>query len=115
MAYLLYRTAQSIMPENTRLAMTAFTLWLVFTKSVKLLPHFYRYPGDNKFIPLGIAFNYFYGLIKVYSLMTLHHVSLLGLIFDTVNNNYLTRLHGGGAQHLVKRAGHYWITLVSNP
>ncbi|KAA6414609.1 MAG: glycosyltransferase family 2 [Lasallia pustulata] len=63
------------MPENTRLAMTAFTLWLVFTKSVKLLPHFYRYPGDNKFIPLGIAFNYFYGLIKVYSLMTLHHTT----------------------------------------
>ncbi len=94
-----------MMPENTRLTMIGFVLWLVFTKTIKLLPHFYRYPGDVKFIPLVIAFGYFHGLIKVYSLMTLHHVSLLGLIVDRAHDDHYLRLHGVAAQQrLAKRA-----------
>lgn len=108
LAYLLYRSAQSMMPESMRLAMTVFVLWLLFTKTVKLLPHFYRYPGDIKFIPLVIGFGYFHGLIKAYSLMTLHHVSLLGLVINKTHDNRFLRPHGVAAQpRLAKRARRY--------
>lgn len=53
----------------------AFVLWLLFTKTVKLWPHFYRHPDQMKFIPILIIFGYFHGFIKLYCLLTLHKVS----------------------------------------
>ncbi|KAI9863715.1 MAG: hypothetical protein M1830_006147 [Pleopsidium flavum] len=52
--------------------MVSLALWLVFTKSVKLLPHFYRYPTDVRFIPVAIIFGYLHGFIKIYALFTLN-------------------------------------------
>lgn len=67
---------------------TAFFLWLLFTKTVKLWPHFYRHPDQMKFIPLLIAFGYFHSFLKMYCLLTLHKVSLL---FEPVNMCLLIR------------------------
>ncbi|KAI8952129.1 putative polysaccharide synthase Cps1 [Xylaria longipes] len=46
--------------------------WILFTKLVKLIPHFWKYPSDMKFIPLSVMFSYFHGLLNLYSLFTLH-------------------------------------------
>ena len=74
LAYLLYHATQPMLPNCIGSVMTVFAMWLLFTKIVKLLPHFYRYPNDIKFIPIIILFGYFHGLIKIYALLTLHKV-----------------------------------------
>ncbi|KAI1170095.1 putative polysaccharide synthase Cps1 [Nemania sp. FL0916] len=53
------------------LAYAALGSWIIFTKLVKLIPHFWKYPSDMKFIPHSIAFSYFHGIINLYSLWTL--------------------------------------------
>ena len=52
-------------------------MWtFVFSKTVKLWGHFFRYPADVAFIPVYIAFGYFHGLIKFWGLLTLNAVSV---------------------------------------
>lgn len=46
--------------------------WIFFTKILKMIPHFRRYPQDMKFIPLLIAFSYFHGVLNLYALCTMH-------------------------------------------
>lgn len=46
-----------------------------FTKVVKLVGLFRKNPGDIVYLPVSIAFGYFHGLIKLYALFTLKHVS----------------------------------------
>ena len=77
LGYLLFRAAKPVLPDNIGHVMGLFVSWLLFTKIVKLLPHFYRYPGDIKFIPEIVLFGYFHGLIKIYALFTLHQVRYL--------------------------------------
>lgn len=48
-----------------------------FTKVVKLLGLFRKNPSDIFFLPVSILFGYFHGLIKLYALFTLKHVSHL--------------------------------------
>ncbi|KAI4289320.1 MAG: hypothetical protein L6R35_001420 [Caloplaca aegaea] len=80
LAYLLYHAYDGGQPSPTLLfpASTragAFTLlyaWLFFAKVVKMVPHFRRYPSDMRFLPAMVAFSYFHGLIKIYTLLTVH-------------------------------------------
>ncbi|PNS19332.1 Chitin synthase 3 [Sphaceloma murrayae] len=51
---------------------TAFATWIAFTKIVKIVPHFVRYPQDVIFIPVSILFSYLHGFINVYALFTTH-------------------------------------------
>ncbi|KAK0866970.1 hypothetical protein LTR87_014784 [Friedmanniomyces endolithicus] len=44
--------------------------WIFFTKIVKLIPHFLRYPQDMMYIPVSIAFSYLHGFINIYALAT---------------------------------------------
>lgn len=48
----------------------------IFSKTVKLWGHFFRYPADVVFVPVYIGFGYFHGLIKLWGLFTLSEVSL---------------------------------------
>lgn len=50
---------------------TLFFSWLFFTKIVKLIPHFVRFPTDILYIPAMIVFSYFHGAINLYALFTL--------------------------------------------
>jgi len=47
-----------------------FLAHFVFAKTIKLLPHLLRNPGDVRFIPVSILFGYFHNLIKFYGCMT---------------------------------------------
>lgn len=42
----------------------------IFTKTVKLVPHLLRNPGDVRFVPVSILFGYFHNLIKLYGCIT---------------------------------------------
>ncbi|KAL8917587.1 MAG: hypothetical protein Q9208_007870 [Pyrenodesmia sp. 3 TL-2023] len=59
-------------PANRLSAFALLYLWLFFAKVVKMVPHFCRHPSDAKFLPAMIAFSYFHGLIKIYTLLTIH-------------------------------------------
>ncbi|KAF2716403.1 glycosyltransferase family 2 protein, partial [Polychaeton citri CBS 116435] len=58
----------------TRLAcFTAFCLWVLFTKTMKMVPHFCRHPQDLIFLPALWCFSYLHGFINIYALCTLHN------------------------------------------
>lgn len=46
----------------------------VFAKTIKLVPHLLRNPGDVRFIPVSILFGYFHNLIKLYGCITVTEV-----------------------------------------
>jgi hypothetical protein len=66
----------------------------VFSKTVKLWGHFFRYPADVIFIPVYIAFGYFHGAIKFWGLLTLNAVSVEIAVFSSVHLLTFSRLHG---------------------
>jgi cellulose synthase/poly-beta-1,6-N-acetylglucosamine synthase-like glycosyltransferase len=49
----------------------AFFVWLLFTKVVKMMPHFLRNPLDLVWLPALILFGYFHSLLNIYVLCTL--------------------------------------------
>lgn len=51
-----------------------FLAHLVFAKTIKLIPHLLRNPGDVRFIPVSVLFGYFHNLIKLYGCMTVTEV-----------------------------------------
>ena len=65
-------------PTTRCSALTLLTVWIFFTKTVKLWPNFAHHPDDLKFLPASIAFSYFHGLIKTYSMLTLHKTNWAG-------------------------------------
>ena len=62
-------------PERVLLFIALAAWTFIFSKTVKLWGHFFRYPTDIIFIPVYICFGYFHGLIKAYGLLTLNAVS----------------------------------------
>jgi len=41
-----------------------------FSKTIKLVPHLLRNPGDVRFVPVSVLFGYFHNLIKLYGCIT---------------------------------------------
>nr|POE89749.1 hypothetical protein CFP56_20218 [Quercus suber] len=58
-------------PDHALTAFLLLGLWLIFTKIMKVIPHFIRHPADIRFIPVSILFGYLHGLISVYARFTL--------------------------------------------
>ena len=58
-------------PDTQSLCWILFLVWLLFTKIVRLIPHFLRHPVDMVHIPVLIAFGYFHSLLNIYALCTL--------------------------------------------
>ncbi|QIW97423.1 hypothetical protein AMS68_002941 [Peltaster fructicola] len=69
-----WNRASSTWNQDSRSALLiGLILWtFVFSKTVKLWGHFFRYPADVLFMPVYISFGYLHGLIKFYGLLTLH-------------------------------------------
>ena len=68
---LVYNAATSLLPQYVPVVISLHLLFLVFTKVVKLIPHFYRYPSDLRYLPAHFLFGYVHGFIKVYALLTI--------------------------------------------
>lgn len=47
-------------------------VWLTATRTLKLMPHLWHRPQDVIHVPAFIAFGYYFAIMKVYALFTLH-------------------------------------------
>lgn len=46
--------------------------WLLATRTAKLLPHLWYQPEHIIYVPAFIVFGYYFALMKIYALFTLH-------------------------------------------
>lgn len=78
--------------------------WLTVTRTLKLLPHLWKRPQDIIHVPAFIAFGYYFAIMKLYALFTLHEVgwgTRAGIGDATQALNALNAQNapgGGGAQ-----------------
>ena len=70
---------------------------MIFSKFIKLITHFVRYPVDILLWPVSILFGWFHGLIKVYAAITLSVVRKPGDFELDDAANRLNRLLGAVA------------------
>jgi len=52
----------------------SYLVWLMCTRTVKLIPHLWHRPQDIIHVPAFIAFGYYFAIMKLYALFTLHEV-----------------------------------------
>ena len=62
--------------DQAHAAFWIFGAWMTFSKFIKLITHFGRYPVDIFLWPVSILFGWLHGLIKVYAMLTLSVVCL---------------------------------------
>ena len=53
----------------------SYLVWLSATRTLKLLPHLWHQPEHIIFVPAFILFGYYFSIMKIYALCTLHEVS----------------------------------------
>lgn len=63
--------------ENAQTTFWYLLAWMTFSKFIKLITHFARYPVDILLWPVSILFGWFHGAIKMYALATLSEVSYI--------------------------------------
>lgn len=56
-------------------AITALMCWILMTKVIKLIPHFFKYPRDVVYFPFYVAFAYAHALVQLYALLTAWNIS----------------------------------------
>ncbi|KAG2177859.1 hypothetical protein INT43_003106 [Umbelopsis isabellina] len=52
----------------------SYICWLLLTRGLKLLPHLVKRPQDVIHLPAWLIFNYYFAIMKIYALFTLHEV-----------------------------------------
>lgn len=62
---------------------------MIFSKTIKLVPHLLRNPGDIRFVPVSILFGYFHNFIKFYGFITVTEVRSFALLPHVAS--YLSR------------------------
>lgn len=69
-------------PNATAYALPAWNIllswfvWLTLTRTLKLAPHLWKRPKDVIYVPAWVLFGYFFAVMKLYALCTLHEVCL---------------------------------------
>lgn len=63
-------------------------VWLTATRTAKLLPHLWNRPQDIIYVPAFIVFGYYFAVMKLYALFTLHEVSFFFLAIKSIRNHY---------------------------
>jgi len=59
---------------SIRKILLSYAVWLTITRTLKLLPHLWKRPRDVIYVPAFIAFGYYFAVMKMYALFTLHEV-----------------------------------------
>lgn len=54
----------------------SYLVWLMATRTAKLLPHLWHRPEDIIHVPAFILFGYYFAIMKLYALCTLHEVCM---------------------------------------
>ena len=52
----------------------SYLVWLLLTRTAKLMPHLWHRPADIIHVPAFILFGYYFAIMKIYALFTLHEV-----------------------------------------
>ncbi|KAF2017668.1 glycosyltransferase family 2 protein [Aaosphaeria arxii CBS 175.79] len=65
-----YQDSHSESNSHLPLLWTFFLGHYAFTKTIKLIPHLLRNPGDVRFVPVSVLFGYFHNAIKLYGCIT---------------------------------------------
>lgn len=64
--------------SSDRLALFyALATWMTFSKFVKLITHFVRFPVDAFLWPVSVLFGWYHGIIKMHAMFTLSEVSYI--------------------------------------
>lgn len=50
----------------------SYMVWLLATRTAKLLPHLWHTPSHIIYVPAFILFGYYFAIMKLYALFTLH-------------------------------------------
>jgi len=72
--------------------MLNYFIWLIFIRTLRLMPHLWNRPKDIIYIPAFVAFGYCFEFIKLYALLTLHKVSYISAPFFQVMQTVLKSL-----------------------
>lgn len=59
---------------SCRNVVVSYFAWLLATRTLKLLPHLWHRPQDILYVPAFILFGYYFAIMKIYALLTLHEV-----------------------------------------
>lgn len=70
-------SAAAVPDTASRNVVVSYFVWLLATRTAKLLPHLWYRPQDIIHIPAFILFGYYFAVMKLYALVTLHEVSLM--------------------------------------
>lgn len=60
--------------NDTIKAYCALGAWMLFSKFIKLITHFVRFPVDLLLWPVSVVFGWVHGIIKIHALLTLNEV-----------------------------------------
>ena len=61
--------------------------WMFFTKTIKLWPHFYRYPSDIFLMPFQVTFGYMHSIIKLWALVTFQDCNWSGRSLNAISDD----------------------------
>lgn len=83
---MIHRTDDERVRSIVRNVLGSWLVWLFATRTFKLLPHLWKRPQDIIHVPAFILFGYYFAIMKLYALFTLHEVcaSRLSLCFRTL-------------------------------
>ena len=73
--------------RSHRNILLSYFVWLGATRTFKLLPHLWRSPEHIIYVPAFIIFGYYFAIMKLYALCTLHEVS-----FHLITTFFLTHI-----------------------
>jgi hypothetical protein len=68
--------------------LVSYLVWLSATRTAKLLPHLWNRPQDIIYVPAFILFGYYFAIMKLYALLTLHEVSVLVFVGYLRNHSH---------------------------
>jgi len=75
-AYLVYKSTIPVEDGGYHLPwwniILSYLVWLLATRTAKLLPHLWHTPSHIIYVPAFILFGYYFAIMKLYALFTLH-------------------------------------------
>ena len=67
----------------------SYFVWLTATRTLKLMPHLWNNPGHIIYVPAFILFGYYFAIMKLYALFTLHEVGLRSIFILRNRSNQI--------------------------
>ncbi|ORX40530.1 nucleotide-diphospho-sugar transferase [Kockovaella imperatae] len=75
-AYLIVKSTKDVLDGGYHLPawniVCSYLVWLMCTRTFKLLPHLWHNPAHIIYVPIWIIFGYYFAIMKLYAVLTLH-------------------------------------------